>query len=204
LALPPASEMQLKLDQRRYDALGGALAETAVDLKNETSFPEKLPEEDWVARYIESASQVTDQSMQELWGRILGGEIKKPGSFTLRSLNVVSNLSEFEAKLFESHAKLAVGFKWLAFVPMVDNSQFLKSREVNSDTFRMLSDTQLAAELPVSLNLLQPEEKHGAFMYGQNRMVFVRQKSPPMRVEQNCWAFTRPGIELLGLVRREA
>src|SRR5271165_292568 len=75
LMLPPASEMQLKLDQRRYEALGGALSEAAIELKNETNFPEKRPDEDWVARYIESASQVKDERMQELWGRIMGGQI---------------------------------------------------------------------------------------------------------------------------------
>jgi Protein of unknown function (DUF2806) len=204
LMLPPSAELQLRLDERRYNALAGAIAEAALELQNETNFPDERPKEDWVARYVESASQVTDQSMEELWGRILGGEIKKPGSFSLRSLNVVSNLSEFEAKLFESHAKLAVPFKWLAFIPMVENSPFLRSRGVNPDTFRMLSDTQLTTELPTSLNLLHTEEKHGAFRYGQDRMVFVRQKSPPVRVQQNCWTFTRPGLELLGLVQQGA
>jgi hypothetical protein len=108
LMLPPASGMQLRLDQRRYDALGGALAEAAMELKNETSFPEKRPGEDWVTRYIESASQVTDQRMQELWGRILAGEIRKPGAFSLRTLHVVSNLASYEAKYFEAFAKCVV------------------------------------------------------------------------------------------------
>jgi hypothetical protein len=34
------------------------VAEAAVELQNETSFPEERPSEDWVARYVESASQV--------------------------------------------------------------------------------------------------------------------------------------------------
>ena len=202
-SLPPASEMRLRLDQHRYEALGGAVAEAAVELRNETSFPKERPNQDWVARYIESASQVTDQTMQELWGRILAGEIRKPGTFSLRTLHVVSNISQVEAKLFEAFGKHAVLLKWFGFIPMVSNDEFLRTQRMGTATVRILADSGLAAETPASINLLTPEEEYGAFFYGQNRMVYVGQKSPPVRVEHNCWTLTSAGLESLKLVERE-
>src|SRR5260221_4714448 len=201
-SLPPASEMRLRLDQHRYEALGGALAEAAVELQKETTFPEDRPKEDWVSRYIESASQVTDENMQQLWGRILAGEIKKPGSFSLRTLAVVSNLVEAEAKFFEQFAKHAVMWKWLGFIPVVE-SEFLRTQNVSTATVRILSGCGLAAETPASVNLIQPSEELGAFFYGQNRMVYVRQKSPPVTVAHNCWTLTTAGLELAKLIERQ-
>ena len=203
LVLSQASEMQLKLDQRRYDVLGGALAETAVDLKNETSFPENLPEEDWVARYIESASQVTDERMQELWGRIMGGQIRTPGMFSLRTLQVVSNLTQFEAYCFEAFGKQVVRWKWFGFVLIVD-SEFLMAKAINASVLRILADCGLASETPIQLKLMGIEAEDGAFAYGQNRMVFVRQKSPVVTVPQHCWTLTTAGLQLLELIEREA
>jgi len=202
-SLPPASGMQLRLDQRRYEALGGAVAEAAVELRNETSFPEERPREDWVARYVESASQVTDQTMQELWGRILAGEIRKPGSFSLRTLHVVSNLSEVEAKLFQAFGKHTVLWKWFGFIPVVENDEFLRTQKVGTGMVRILADSGLAAETPASINLLLPNEEEGFFYYGQNRMVHVRQKSPPVRVTDNCWTLMSAGLELLKLIERD-
>ncbi|SRR6266404_1936311 len=202
-SLPPASEMRLRLDQHRYEALGGAVAEAAVELRNETSFPEERPNQDWVARYIESASQVTDQTMQELWGRILAGEIRKPGTFSLRTLHVVSNLTQAEAKLFEAFAKHAVRWKWFGFIPVVENDEFLRTQQIGSATVRIIADAGLAAETPAGANLLLPEEAESFFFYGQNRMVHVRQQSPAIRVTQNCWTLTSAGLELLTLVERE-
>ncbi len=202
-SLPPASEMRLRLDQHRYEALGGAVAEAAVELRNETSFPEERPNQDWVARYIESASQVTDQTMQELWGRILAGEIRKPGTFSLRTLHVVSNISQVEAKLFEAFGKHAVLWKWFGFIPVVENDEFLRTARVGTGTVRILADCGLTAETPASINLILPHEEYGAFYYGQNRVIYVRQKSPPVRVTDNCWTLMSAGLELLKLIERE-
>jgi hypothetical protein len=203
-SLPPASEIRLRFDQHRYDALGGAVAEAAVELRNETSFPKERPNQDWVARYIESASQVTDETMQELWGRILAGEIKKPGSFSFRTLDVVSNLAQHEAKFFENFAKHVVVWKYFAVIPIVRDNAFLESKGVGDIILRFLAESGLAAETHAGFNLVIPNDEYTLFDYGRNRGILVRQKSPPVTVPQACWTLTRVGAELLSLIEREA
>lgn len=203
IALPPPSEMQFVLAERRYHALAGAVAEAAIELQNESNFPSKRPNEDWVARFVESASQVADQTMQELWGRILAGEIRKPGAFSLRTLSVVSNLRQEEAKLFESVAKHVVLWHF-SFIPELPDNEFLKSRNIGFGTFRFLADTGLTSETPISLNLLLPDQQQSFFDYGRGRGILVEQKSPPITVSQNCWTLTKAGAQLVGLVERDA
>jgi hypothetical protein len=57
-------------------------------------------DEDWTARFFESVKDVSADDMQKLWAKILAGEVKQPGSFSLRCLDTLRNLSRAEAELF--------------------------------------------------------------------------------------------------------
>jgi hypothetical protein len=42
-------------------------------------------DEDWIARFFESAKDVSSEQMQRLWAKILANEVVRPGSFSKRS-----------------------------------------------------------------------------------------------------------------------
>jgi hypothetical protein len=70
---------------------------------------EKTIEEDWLnvfARYAEDASS---EKMQKLWGRVLAGEVRSPGSFSLSTIRFLSELDPPIAQAFESVASFIVG-----------------------------------------------------------------------------------------------
>ena len=46
--------------------------------------------------------------MQFVWGKILAGEIQKPGSFSFRTLEIVRNLSRQEAETFQAIVPLVL------------------------------------------------------------------------------------------------
>ena len=54
-------------------------------------------DEDWLFRWRDAASLVSSEELQALWGRVLAGEIKSPGSFSLRTLEFLKNISHEEA-----------------------------------------------------------------------------------------------------------
>ena len=43
--------------------------------------PDRRVDEDWLFRWRDSASKVSVAELQALWGRVLAGEIKSPGTF---------------------------------------------------------------------------------------------------------------------------
>ena len=63
---------------------------------------------DWFDNFIELAERVSNSTMQELWAKILAGEISQPGSFSLKALQAFKNMSLHDAKLFGKACKLAV------------------------------------------------------------------------------------------------
>lgn len=70
--------------------------------------PARSVDEDWLVRWRESASKVSAAELQTLWGRVLAGEIKSPGAFSLRTLEFLKNLSPDDAHRIEKLAPFVV------------------------------------------------------------------------------------------------
>ncbi|MFQ1894834.1 DUF2806 domain-containing protein [Aeromonas veronii] len=71
--------------------------------------PSKNIDDDWLFRWRDYAGEISNESMQSLWGRILAGEVKSPGSFSLRTLEFMRNLSQEEAKAIEHLLQFVTG-----------------------------------------------------------------------------------------------
>ncbi|MER9581470.1 DUF2806 domain-containing protein [Mesorhizobium sp. M0276] len=59
---------------------------------------------DWLNFFESYAEKATTEKMQTLWGRILSGEIRNPGSFSLTTLRVASELEPRIAQMFQRYA----------------------------------------------------------------------------------------------------
>jgi hypothetical protein len=63
-------------------------------------------DEDIASRIFTNIQDVSNEQMQKLWAKLLAGEITKPGSFSVRTLDVLKNLSPKEAAVFERDAPI--------------------------------------------------------------------------------------------------
>ncbi|CAG1769537.1 DUF2806 domain-containing protein [Geobacter sp.] len=80
----------------------------ADELYSETDKIEGEVDSDWTTRFFRIAEDVSNEQMQSLWGKVLAGEVKKPGSYSLRTLELLKNITQSEAELFSRIAKLAI------------------------------------------------------------------------------------------------
>jgi len=69
---------------------------------------DKRTDLDWFNRYITLAEDVSNKTMQDLWAKILAGELYRPGSYSLKALKVFRDLSIVDAKLLATACSLAV------------------------------------------------------------------------------------------------
>lgn len=60
---------------------------------------------DWFIRFYEAVGNVSDEEMQLMWAKILAGEVNKPKSYSLGTLDVMRNLSRQDAELFAKVCK---------------------------------------------------------------------------------------------------
>ncbi len=77
---------------------------------NKLNDPAKLEEldSDWRAHFFDKCRNVSDKDMQELWSNILSGEANAPGTYSKRTLDLVSSLDKKEAHLFTVLCSFAI------------------------------------------------------------------------------------------------
>ncbi|MBL4764116.1 MAG: TIGR03899 family protein [Colwellia sp.] len=69
---------------------------------------DKRTDLDWFDRYIALAENVSNKTMQDLWAKILAGELYRPGSYSLKALKIFRDMSIVDAKLLAKACSLAV------------------------------------------------------------------------------------------------
>ncbi len=62
---------------------------------------------DWRTRFFLKAQDISNEEVKEIWAKILANEVANPGNISLRTLDVLSNLSKKEAKLFHKIAGIS-------------------------------------------------------------------------------------------------
>ncbi|MDN3379604.1 MULTISPECIES: TIGR03899 family protein [unclassified Pseudoalteromonas] len=55
------------------------------------------PDSDWVERFIALCEDTSSESMQKLWAKILAGETVSPGTFSIKSLQTLKQMTQREA-----------------------------------------------------------------------------------------------------------
>lgn len=61
---------------------------------------------DWVSRFFDDCKDVSNRELQLLWGRLLAGEVATPGSCSRKTLAILKDLSQDDARLFNNFASL--------------------------------------------------------------------------------------------------
>ena len=70
--------------------------------------PERPIDEDWLFTWRDLARKVSTEDLQRLWGGILAGEVKSPGTFSIRTLEFLRGLSKSDAEQISQLARYVV------------------------------------------------------------------------------------------------
>lgn len=85
------------------------LADEEYSKGNRKKQPDNAPYDfDWFLRFFESAGNISNEDMQKLWAKILCGEYEHRGRFSLRTLDLLKNMSKDEARLLEYCSKMRI------------------------------------------------------------------------------------------------
>lgn len=97
--------------------------------------PQRKIDDDWLYRWRDYAGDVSEEEMQRLWGKLLAGELKAPGSYSLRCLDFLRNLSQDEAKTIEKLSRFAIeGVVWRG------DAKLFESEEISFSTLLEMQD----------------------------------------------------------------
>ena len=88
---------------RRQNNIDTVVEKAAEDLKGKQVSEESV-DEDWATRFFDIVQDVSKDEMRALWAKILAKEIEKPSSCSIRTLEILRNISFKEAELFKKLA----------------------------------------------------------------------------------------------------
>ena len=86
-------------------SIAGHAAETLGDME----VRDHDPDPDWTARFFDGAQEVSSGDLQKLWARILAGEVETPGRTSLRTLSILQNMTQEEARDFSTLMRFRIG-----------------------------------------------------------------------------------------------
>jgi len=96
------------------------ITQKALPLLKEESAPQNV-EDDWITNFFDKSRIVSDADMQQLWAKVLAGESNTPGTFSRRTVNLLSDLDKRDAELF--NALCCFGWTCGVLIPLVFDSE---------------------------------------------------------------------------------
>lgn len=197
---------------KSYKNLGVAF-ETAFDqlYQEETVSPEPV-NEDWASRALAYAGETSEDELQKMWGRILAGEVRAPGSYSLRTLEFLKTLSKSDAELFTRVARISISTFKAAYIPAQSRefgangkwgirfSDLLYLEEIG-----LLQMKEVSSQIPI-LTVPHSDGHVGSMvmMSYNNRMLMYIIKEDVQEVRMNAMKLTTIGFQLLRLIDTES
>ena len=108
IELGNAVRQRIEFQERKRQANIEAVAHRAALELRDSSAPAVEPDHDWTARFFGEVQDVSSEDMQVLWGRVLAGEVRKPGLTSMRTLGILKDLDADTARLFSRLCSAAV------------------------------------------------------------------------------------------------
>lgn len=87
-----------------------AIAAKAYDFLKERDLADRPPlDSDFIKRFYSYAGDISKDDAQTVWAKLLAGEISNPGSFSLKTLDTLRNLTQEQAEAIVNLSKYIFG-----------------------------------------------------------------------------------------------
>lgn len=103
-----------------------------------------------MTRFFNSVEDISDEKMQKIWGRILSGEIKKPNSYSYRTLEKLKNMTQKEAEHFQLLASFALQWSNGSFI--LSDDELMNKYDIKFSYILELAECGLINDQVLTLN----------------------------------------------------
>lgn len=200
----PEERIELRMDfqeRKRQQNIENVASAAAAELSEVTEIPDQKPDEDWVTRFFHSAQDVSSEQLQDLWGRILAGEIKRPGSYSLRTLEFIKNLTKSDASLLEHLGRLAITKGGTTtFLTAFDKHRMGEEHQIYEGHHFAASELGAMYPADLSLRTFKDDTIEEELFTSGDILLIVRRGEIKSEIKFPVWKFTFVGRELLQLV----
>ena len=155
---------------------------------------------DWFIRYYEAAGNISDENMQEIWAKILAGEVSNPSTFSLRIIDVLRNMRKVDAELFIKICKHSF-VKGSGEIFLPNYNKYLDSCGITySDVMRLSEMGLIFNDALININFEITSDPKALFINGNLMMTIALQNGTTKNGTIKQFPLTQVGQELATLV----
>lgn len=197
--LERAKQRLLNQEMNRQINIEDIVEKSIPYLSEEVS--ENPVDEDWRTRFFKKAKDVSNEEMQEIWGKILAQEVSNPGNISFRALDIVSNLSKNEAELFQTTCSLVSGNK---AIYKLKNSTALEEFGLSYPNLMKLREAGLLHDsdnLIANLPVIEAIEGAPLILAGYLYVIKSKSEPQPEKIILQQLVLTQAGSELCSMLK---
>ena len=94
-------------EEKRQRNIEDVLTKAALELGNE-DVQEHEPDHDWTSRFFNDIQDVSNEEAQQLYTKVLAGEVERPGHTSIKTLSILRDLDQSTAALFKTLCSASV------------------------------------------------------------------------------------------------
>jgi hypothetical protein len=192
-------QIRIKLEnERRQDNLENILIKALPHARTEG---EGTPVDvDWLQRFINKAQDISSDDLQDVWARILAGEYNSPKSISLKTMDILSNLTTEEANIFQKLSSLHF-YHGIVLICGTDSQRLLKYGIAYYDLLSLESSGLILHPYSTEINFYKKDESKNnqnnieRINYGSRQYTITATK-PKYDLKFSTIAFSRAGEEI--------
>lgn len=191
-------------EEKRQNNIEKVVSVAAKTIKDETNVSSEPVNPDWATRFFDISQDISDEAMQDLWGRILAGEVKQPHSYSLRTLDALRNITSEEAQLFEKVARYILDDgSYYIYRDSFENCPDVDFKY--ADIARLMEMGLIQAGSMVVQNYYNTSNKNAEhhLYYGDGYVAFVKMPADLLKMSFPIYPLTHVGEELMKLISIE-
>ncbi|PHX03515.1 DUF2806 domain-containing protein [Vibrio splendidus] len=170
------------------------LAEEALESSTEDVNDVEV-DQDWFTRWRDNAEKVSNEDLQKLWAKALAGEVTTPGSYSLRTLDFLKNLSQLEAEQIARLAPYVIDGA-VHKLPYLDKKGLIFSYLLEMENLGIISGVN-SGGLQRTLSSLTEDKYHTNITYGGK--ILLLESETIKETKYKIYKLTKLGSEILKL-----
>lgn len=195
-------------EMKKQQNIEAVVCNAYSELKDVDSVSDTPVEEDWISEFFNCVANISAEKMQILWGKLLAGEVQRPGSFSLRTLEVLKRLSLKEANVFNEISPFILQCKGDDegtyidyFLIHDDDGTILKKYNIPFSKIMLLSEAGLLCENSLINIGFNVRRNHTEIIRGVNKSIEITNLgSTDFPLRHSAYLCTEAGKEILPIV----
>ena len=189
---------------RKQNNLETVVLHASNELNDDSEVSDEPVDDYWTTRFFDMAADISGEDMQIIWGKILAGEIKRPNSYSIRTLELLRSLTTREIQALKETLPLVLIHGSDYFI--INDEEILKKYNINFDRLSMLIESNFLSPLTYVIEQIHLEcgSDIPKQIFNKNHVICMScEGEGDRKFDINIYSLTSSGKELIKLLQPE-